>query len=254
LIAIVLNIFIAFHLNEGIWIIGNLPVMYFFYFRLSDNQNDFLKTLELENEPGKQTFFDKLARFILKLHPFLQTPFLAIIALPVLFVLSTILMLFGQKPDSIVRSFTDTYKHGFSQLDYQCKGVVCDGHYLCTIAPRGHTGIVKPLRYGARANQTIVCNRQLLISNAFEELLQERLPWFHRPIRKCYNRIGNSIHRHYWLFKYKLVSDLIYILMKPLEWFFLCTLYLFDHKPENRIARQYDFPPGVKTPGTGGNA
>jgi len=27
--------------------------------------------------------------------------------------------------------------------------------------------------------------------------------------------------------------------MKPLEWVFLFTLYLFDQNPENRIAKQY---------------
>ena len=34
-------------------------------------------------------------------------------------------------------------------------------------------------------------------------------------------------------------ADLIYIIMKPLEWLFLITLYLFDVNPENRIAVQY---------------
>ena len=30
-----------------------------------------------------------------------------------------------------------------------------------------------------------------------------------------------------------------YIIMKPLEWIFLIVLYIFDKKPENRIATQY---------------
>ena len=33
--------------------------------------------------------------------------------------------------------------------------------------------------------------------------------------------------------------NIIYILMKPLEWIFLIVLYLFDKKPENRINLQY---------------
>ena len=37
----------------------------------------------------------------------------------------------------------------------------------------------------------------------------------------------------------KLQADLVYIVMKPLEWFFLICLYTFDIKPENRIAMQY---------------
>ena len=36
--------------------------------------------------------------------------------------------------------------------------------------------------------------------------------------------------------------DVIYYLMKPLEWIFLLVLYLVDRKPENRIALQY-IPP-----------
>ncbi len=34
-------------------------------------------------------------------------------------------------------------------------------------------------------------------------------------------------------------ADITYIIMKPLEWLFLAILYLFDEKPENRIATQY---------------
>jgi hypothetical protein len=77
------------------------------------------------------------------------------------------------------------------------------------------------------------------VSNAFEELLEERLPGIHRLIRRNYNKVGNVIHRYYYLFEIKLISDIIYILMKPLEWVFLLVLYMFDTKPENRIAIQY---------------
>lgn len=34
-------------------------------------------------------------------------------------------------------------------------------------------------------------------------------------------------------------ADIVYILMKPLEWCFLIFLYLFDTRPERRIANQY---------------
>ncbi|MEZ4920438.1 MAG: DUF6688 family protein [Saprospiraceae bacterium] len=47
------------------------------------------------------------------------------------------------------------------------------------------------------------------------------------------------MHRHYHVFNNKYVADLVYILMKPLEFFFILTLYTFDTKPENRIAQQY---------------
>lgn len=37
----------------------------------------------------------------------------------------------------------------------------------------------------------------------------------------------------------KKAADLVWLLMKPLEWLFLLVLYLFDATPENRIAVQY---------------
>jgi Family of unknown function (DUF6688) len=126
-------------------------------------------------------------------------------------------------------------------LDYQCKGVECpsSGHYLCTIAVKGHPGLVRPIRMGERGGRPITCNRQLLVSNAFEELLQQRMPRLHRAIRNFYDKIGARIHRYYWVFDHAWVSDLIYILMKPLEWAFVIVLYLGDRRPEDRIARQY---------------
>lgn len=40
----------------------------------------------------------------------------------------------------------------------------------------------------------------------------------------------------------KLIADFVYILMKPLEWFFIVILYTFEQNPENRIAKQYFNP------------
>ena len=77
------------------------------------------------------------------------------------------------------------------------------------------------------------------IPNAFEELLEEKMPFLHQHIRKNYDRIGNLVHRYYGIFNIKWVSDVIYMLMKPAEWFFLLILYTFDTKPEDRIAKQY---------------
>ena len=37
----------------------------------------------------------------------------------------------------------------------------------------------------------------------------------------------------------KWVADLIYFLMKPLEWLFLIVLYLTEVHPEDRIVLQY---------------
>jgi hypothetical protein len=180
-----------------------------------------------------------MAGGVLRLPAWQKLPILTVVCLPVLLALIGILLLFGQKPDSIVRVFTDTYKHGFSQLDYQCAGVVCGGHFLCTVAAKGHPKLVRPVRTGIRGGRRIQCNRQLLVSNAFEELLEQGVPWLHRPIRRVYNHVGRFVHRYYGVFNRAWVADIVYLAMKPLEWIFVLTLYLFDQNPENRIAQQY---------------
>ena len=53
------------------------------------------------------------------------------------------------------------------------------------------------------------------------------------------DRYGYPFAKH---IKKKWAMDLIYYLMKPLEWLFLLVLYLVDRKPENRIAMQYIKP------------
>ncbi|HEY8970387.1 MAG TPA: DUF6688 family protein, partial [Puia sp.] len=103
----------------------------------------------------------------------------------------------------------------------------------------GHQGLVKPVRAGVRAGAPIKCNRQLLIANAFEEWLEQHVAWLHRPVRRLYNHVGSYLHQHYGVFDRKWVSDAVYLLMKPLEWLFLVTLYVVDRHPENRIAQQY---------------
>ena len=159
--------------------------------------------------------------------------------------------LFGQKTDSIILAFTQTYYQGLSKLTPLCENVSCGEHFLCSVAANGHKNIAKPFRFGIRNGALVNCNRQLLISNAFEELIAERLPCIHLFIRRHYNKVGNQIHKYYYIFKIKLVSDIIYILMKPLEWLFIFTLYLFDSTPENRIAIQYineEARKAIKTP------
>lgn len=239
LIGIVLNVFIAVQVKESIlWIFGNLPIILILISMLVRN-NYFYIDFYQQNNFQPQNIYEQTAWQVLNLNAFQKFPILLFLCVPLLVVFIAFLLLFSQKPDSLIRAFTDTYRHGFSQLDYQCDGVVCDGHYLCTVAAKGHTSFVKPVRDGIRGGKRIVCNRQLLIANAFEELLEEYVPQIHRPIRKLYDRIGNQVDRFYFVFNNKWVCDLTYILMKPLEWLFLIILYLFDRNPENRIAVQY---------------
>ena len=101
-----------------------------------------------------------------------------------------------------------------------------------------HKKIVKPTRIGIRYGNKIIVNRQLCIANAFEDLIKEKTPRFHYFIRTIYDKYGYPLSKHInkpWQ------ADLIYIIMKPLEWLFLITLYLFDINPENRIVVQYCF-------------
>ena len=159
--------------------------------------------------------------------------------LPAAVILIAIFIIIGQGPDGIIKAFTMTADWTFSTqippppIDYE-------GHYLCTVAAGGHKKVVKPVRYGKRRGDTIVVNRQLLASNAFEDIIMERTPKFHKAIRGFYDKHGYPISRHITT---QTRADIVYIIMKPLAWLFILFLYSFDSHPENRIAVQYsDYP------------
>ncbi|MGH1432898.1 MAG: DUF6688 domain-containing protein [Lewinella sp.] len=238
LLGIVLNVFIAF---QGVLFpvtLGHVPIVLLFLLLLSENQKAVLQQTQ-EDLFSDEHPLTAWANHVLRLPVWAKYPVLIIICLPVILVVTAILLLFGQQPDSSIRAFTETYKHGFSQWDYMCDNVQCGGHFLCSVAAQGHPNIVRPKRLGVRHGKFIICNRQLLIANAFEDIIMEQFPYLHRLIRRNYNRIGDLIHRYYYWFENKYVSDTIYYLMKPLEWCFWIYLYLTDRQPENRIARQY---------------
>jgi hypothetical protein len=239
ILGIVLNVFVAIHTDELFMAaLGNLPAIVFLINMLLRN-HQFLFT-ELDRSGTWPTNkFESLAVKILYWPAFAKFPVLIVLCLPLLAILIALLLIFGQKPDSFIRAFTETYKHGFSEWDYKCDNVHCGGHYLCSVAANGHPDVVKPQRLGMRHGNYIICNRQLLISNAFEELIAEKLPFAHKIIRRNYDKVGDVVHRYYGIFNNKYVSDTVYILMKPAEWLFIAVLYTFDAKPENRIAKQY---------------
>lgn len=158
-----------------------------------------------------------------------------VLALPLLGVLIGILVLFGQQPDALVRAWTETSDWTLSAQTAP-QNLIVDEHYLCTVAAGGHRRIVKPLRMGERHGHAVIVNRQLMIANAFEQLLEERTPRFHRHLRHFYDTYGFPIAK---LIRSRFAADIVYFIMKPLEWLFLIVLYLFDVKPENRIAVQY---------------
>jgi hypothetical protein len=193
----------------------------------------------LSEDGDKMNPFEKIILKILRANCFIKYPVLLILCIPVILLLSVLLFIFSQRPDSAIKAFTETYKQGLSQLDYMCDNVQCGGHYLCSVAANGHKQLVRPERYGERNGRMIICNRQLLVANAFEQLIEQNFPGIHSIVRKNYDKIGDFIHRDYRLFRNKFFSDFVYILMKPMEYFFLFFLYTFDKKPENRIAQQY---------------
>jgi hypothetical protein len=156
--------------------------------------------------------------------------------LPMLGVLLIILVLFGQEPDAIIKAWTETSDWTFS-LREGPQNLYYDEHYLCTVAAGGHKKVVKPLRMGERHGHPVIVNRQLLIANAFENVLEEKTPRFHRVVRNFYDKYGFPVAD--LIRTNKLACDLTYFIMKPLEWIFLIVLYLVDVNPENRIAVQY---------------
>ena len=147
-----------------------------------------------------------------------------------------ILVLFGQEPDAIIKAWTETSDWTLS-LKEAPQNLPMDNHYLCTVAAGGHRKLVKPIRMGERHGHRIIVNRQLLIANAFETILEEKTPRFHRAIRNFYDKYGFPIAD--LIRTNKIAGDITYFVMKPLEWLFLMIIYLVDSKPENRIAVQY---------------
>ena len=154
---------------------------------------------------------------------------------PLLGILIGLLILFGQKPDAVIKAFTETSDWNLSRR-VAPQNIYFDEHYLCTVAAGGHEKLVKPQRLGVRHGHQVIVNRQLCVANAFEQVLEERTPRLHRALRHFYDTCGFPVAK---LIHSKYTADLIYLLMKPLEWIFLMVLYLTDANPENRIAIQY---------------
>lgn len=200
----------------------------------------FKDRLSSEREHKKTSRFYNVIDSLAQYSIFIFIVFFFVIAF-----IEVMFVILEQGLDAPIKTFTDTADWTFSKqippppLEY-------DGHYLCTVAAGGHRKVVKPIRLGTRRNETIVVNRQLCIANAFEELIQERMPRFHRKIRGIYDTYGYPLSKKITT---PVKADLIYIMMKPLEWVFLITLYMFDLRPEKRIARQYTYiePDRVKS-------
>lgn len=182
----------------------------------------------------------KFRRLSKLLNNAVNLPWLALLfVIPLLGVIILILLLFGQEPSSVIKAWTETADWTMSQKTAP-QNIFYDEHYLCTVAAGGHRRVVKPIRTGLRHGNRVIVNRQLCVANAFEQILEEKTPRFHKLVRGAYDKLGYPIAKH---IRSRLLADTIYFLMKPLEWFFLLVLYLVDLHPEDRIAVQYPHVP-----------
>ncbi|MEK4628441.1 MAG: DUF6688 family protein [Solibacillus sp.] len=215
--------------------ISLLSLFFLYIARLKDSLNHFLDSQnekEIEYDNNFMLFLYKISNNYKNM-----TRIWGICLFPILIIIQLILVLFGQRPDSVIRAFLETSSFNYSKIPAPKPQIVeGDGHYLCTVSAKGHKKLVKPIRAGIRGGLRIPVNRQLLIANAFENILEQYMPTFHKIIRNFYDRYGYPISRH---INSKWSADVIYLLMKPLEWFFLVVLYTVDKNPENRIHIQY---------------
>ena len=183
------------------------------------------------NRLYKNEFLNRLNMFIARKPAWVAL----ILLLPVFTIITLILLLFGQETNSIVKTFTETTTWLFSQQTHPPL-IGHKGHYLCTTAACGHPKVVKPVRLGKRHGNEIIVNRQLMIANAYEEMISDYAPALHRFIRRLYDKYGYPLSKH---INTPFRSDIIYLMMKPLEYFFLINLYLFCIHPERKINKQY---------------
>lgn len=186
-----------------------------------------------ENRIFKNKFLNQCNQFLSKRFSLVGWSF--IFLSPVFVVVTLILILFGQDYNSLIKVFTETTTWTFSQKMYP-PPLDHSGHYLCTVSAKGNPKIVKPIRIGNRHGNPIIVNRQLQIANAWEELIADFSPKFHRFIRRNYDKYGYNLSVK---INTERASNITYLLMKPLEWVFLICLYLFVEKPEEKIKRQY---------------
>ena len=158
-----------------------------------------------------------------------------ILVIPVIGIMVVALVLFGQAPDAAIKAFTETSDFLLS-TKVSPQNLYQDEHYLCTVAAGGDRKLVKPIRRGLRHEHEVIVNRQLQVANAFEEELMIHTPKLHRKVRDFYDTYGFPVAK---AIKKNWIADLVYFIMKPLEYLFVIVLYAVEVHPEDRIAIQY---------------
>ena len=90
--------------------------------------------------------------------------------------------------------------------------------YIATAAAQGHPTIVRSWpAYGRRINH------QLAMLKAGERALADRTPRLHRALRTVYDTVGPPMARQ---MKFRLIADIAYVSLKPLEWLTAAMLAL----------------------------
>lgn len=113
---LVLCVLIAVQEKEMlVWFSGIPAIMLFFISEMIRNHRMLLTELANEHTPVQEPY-SKAIIWILKSNVFIKFPLLLVISIPVLLFLSLVLYVFGQRPDSAIRAFTETYKHGFATM------------------------------------------------------------------------------------------------------------------------------------------
>jgi len=167
-------------------------------------------------------------------HPLVILIRMSPLLLPVSLIILAVQYVLNQKSSPIVKAFTEASEGVFASGI--CENCPPMSDYLCTIAAQGYPLFVKPLRRGVRLGMPLLVNRQLLVSNAFEEWLMVNFPKLHKPIRKTYDAFNIPVNK--WC-RYKLLATIMYFLWKPFEYLGLLCVYLFVPHPEDLINRQY---------------
>lgn len=243
-IGIVLNTVLALQLsfrNDGVYYISNSNGLLMLVAPVSHIVVSVILLVKIIREEAivssNRSFKNKLLNYLNdKIRSTGIIPLWGLMALvPVYLIITAVLILFGQEFDSLAKVFTETTTWHFSQkthppyLDHR-------GHYLCTVAACGDPKIVRPLRLGNRNGQEIIVNRQLLIANAFEHIIQTNYPRIHRFIRRNYDKYGYPLSKD---INTRFKSSVTYVLMKPVEWIFLIVIYSASKNPEKLINGQY---------------
>lgn len=116
--------------------------------------------------------------------------------------------------------------------------------FLATVAARGHAGLVRSVRCSV-AGVVFPVTVQLRRFKAFEVVLAWRHPALHRALRKAYDAVGPAVASR---LRFRWQSDLMWLLLKPLELAASATVLLAAKDADRHIARIWPTPTPEPSP------